>query len=329
MRLEYVEALWLLLLIPIIAAVSYFGFVGARRRLTRIVGTYAQETFHETFVFRRFLLTFLFILTVTFLVIALGDPRWGEESIEDERRGLEIVYLMDVSNSMLAEDVEPNRISRSRDVARAVQSRLPDSYTAVVTFKGDAGIISPMTEDTAAFELAMDYLSGAMVTTPGTNVESGLDAAISLFPPGTGRRKVILLFSDGQELAGDVRRLVRNLLEKEITVLSVVAGTEGGSHIPLGTGGVLRDAGGNPVIAGINVVAMNEIASETTGRVFYLNAPGIVGDLIGTLEELSGEGRSVVFRVAETERFRLFVVLALLSLIGSLIVETRRWGGAS
>lgn len=326
MTLEYAESLWLLLLLLLVGVVSYISFVGAKARLSRIVGSHAKDTFFDSFVFIRFMTTFSLLLALGFLIIALSDPRWGEESVEDERRGLEIVYLMDVSNSMLAEDIPPNRVSRSRDVARAVQNRLSGVFTSVVTFKGGASVVTPMTEDSVAFELAMDFLSGTLVTTPGTNLEAALETAVALFPDGTGRRKLIILFSDGQEMEGDVHKLVRELQEREMTVLSIISGTNEGALIPLADGGVLRDGSGNPVVAGVNGSVLSAIAEETGGRAWYLNDAGLVSSLSNTLNELSGADRSVVFRVVDTARFRLFLILALIALAGGMFIESRRRG---
>jgi len=123
MSVDYPEALWLLAFLPVIAVAAYFGYLRSRARLQSLVGTYIRDEFFEALVFKRFLSGFAFTLTLAFLVVALSDPHWGERSIEDERRGLEIVYLIDVSNSMRAEDILPNRITRSREVARAGQTR--------------------------------------------------------------------------------------------------------------------------------------------------------------------------------------------------------------
>jgi len=325
MSVDYPEALWLLAVLPVIAVAAYFGYLRSRARLQSLVGTYIRDEFFEALVFKRFLSGFAFTLTLAFLVVALSDPHWGERSIEDERRGLEIVYLIDVSNSMRAEDILPNRITRSREVARAVQSRIPDAYAAVIAFKGDVSVVSPMTEDSVAFELAMDYLSGPLVTTPGTDVERGLRSALELFPSGTNRRKVVLLFTDGQELTGDQRSLVREIVGADVAVVSIVAGTPAGALIPLSSGGVLRDQNGNPVIAGVDEAALAFLAEQTGGIVQRLDDTGVVGRLTEYLGGIAGSDRSVAFRVVGTARFRVFLILAVLSMAAGIWIEARRW----
>ncbi len=326
MRFEYGRALWLLLALVPLAGGAYLLYRRSLSNLTYLVGQHQRVAFMEALTFKRFVTGFLFHVALALGVVAIADPHWGEQSIEDERRGLEVVFLMDVSNSMLAEDVAPNRLARSREVARAVYARLSDMAAGVIAFKGDETVISPMTEDSVAFERAMDILSGALVSTAGTDIEAALRVAADSFPGRTERRKVVLLFTDGQEISGNYRGLFRNLRGLDVTVVTVATGTAAGSMIPLPTGGVLRDLDGNPVVAGVDLDGLETLAAETGGKHFSINDAAVVNQLTDYLEEVSAKGRSVVFRVRETPRYRLFVVLSVSMLVLSVLFEIRRWG---
>ena len=228
MSFGYADLLWYLLAVP--AGGVVLAFTGRRslRTIETMTGEYRGNEIVNTHVVRYFVLSVLFTGAIVSLVVALAEPEWGEETIEDERRGLDLVFLIDVSNSMLAEDIAPSRLSRTLNVARAIASRVPEAHTAVVAFKGAATTIVPMTEDRVSFELAMSNLSGGVLTAGGTNLTDGLSAALEAFPVGSPRHQIILLFSDGQESEDAVVSLSREIRRSDVSIIAIQTGTEDG-----------------------------------------------------------------------------------------------------
>ncbi len=325
MTFLYGNVLWLLAALPILGALLLFAGYRTRNTVSQFVGEHSRTEILNSLTVKGFVTAVLFTGAIAALIVALAGPQWGEIPVEDERRGLDVVFLMDVSNSMVAEDVPPSRLARSREVARSVVGRLDESYRAVVAFKGAATVVVPMTEDPVAFDLAMSNLSGALITTAGTNVRSGLDTALAAFPSGSPRQRAIVLFSDGEELQDAVDDELERLRSADIPVFGVLAGTPGGATIPTRSGGVLRDEEGRPVLVGANRATLEQLAAVSDGHVYDINNGTVAQDLATDLRELSGRGRDVVFREVSVERYHLFVLLAFVLFTGIVLVNHVPW----
>lgn len=319
------EFLWYLVGIPVIGVFLLISSLRTRRAVSALTTTRQEARVSAVLTVKTFVTAILFAGTLASLVLALAGPRWGEVSVEDERRGLELVFLFDVSNSMSAQDIQQSRLERSRETARSIVSRVPEAFVATVAFKGDAVPIVPMTEDDVAFELALSNLTGSLLTAPGTNIERGLNEALRAFPSGSGRYRAIILFSDGEQLEGSIDGVLEEIRLAEVPVIVVAAGTEGGAVIPTVDGGVVRDGSGNPVITRIDAEALDRIATSTNGSLYRLSDRSLVQEIVTELDRRSGVGRQVVFRRTRVERYHVFVLLALLFLVLLVLVHGVRW----
>lgn len=327
MSFFYPNYLWWLLALPVLGIVLIVSAVRGRSALSSLVGDYIREEVMNVLTVKSFITAVLYTVALASLVVAIAGPQWGEISVEDERRGLEIVFLVDVSNSMLVDDVVPSRLGRTREVIRAVVNQLPDAHRAIVVFKGGASVLVPMTDDPAAFELAVSNVSPSLVTNPGTELSEGLARAIEVFPGGTPRHPVIVLFSDGGHDEGLDSRVVDRVREARIPVHTVLAGTPAGGTIPTSDGGVLRDASGEPVIVGVMEERMRRLAQVTDGQFFFLTDGTTVSRLVTELEQTGGSGVSVLFRQVSVDRYHLFVLLTLVLVAVTILVRSVRWRG--
>ncbi|TVR66240.1 MAG: VWA domain-containing protein [Spirochaetaceae bacterium] len=327
MTFLYPQYLWFLLALPLLGVLLLFSVLRGRSAIATLVGGYARNDVMNILTIKSFVVTVLFSVALSSLIVAIAGPRWGEVSVEDERRGMEIVFLVDISNSMLVDDIAPSRLGRSREVIRAVAARLPEAHHAIVVFKGGASVLVPMTDDPAAFELAVSNLSPALVTAPGTELSGGLALAAETFPGGTPRHPVIVLFSDGGHEEGISGRVVERLRDASIPVYAVIAGTPAGGTIPTTDGGVLRDSAGDPVIVGIMEERMRRLAEATGGELYYLSEGTTGNRLAGDLEQIGGAGAGVLFRQVSVDRYHLFVLLALFLLTVMLLIQNIRWKG--
>jgi Ca-activated chloride channel family protein len=323
---EYPELLWYLISLPLGGVILLFAVRRSLRTIEEITGEYRRKEIHAINVVRYFVSGVLTFGAIASLIVALAEPVWGERSVEDERRGLELVFVIDVSNSMRAEDIDPSRLARARSVARSIAGRFPDAHKSVVIFKGAATVLVPMTEDPVSFDLAMNNLSGALITTAGTNIRDGLTAALDAFPPGSPRHRGILLFTDGEELLESVDAVVERIRREEIPIFAVQTGTEGGATIPLPSGGVLRDGDGEPVIAGVDSAVLRTLAAVSGGRFYRIADSGVTQSLVDDLEGATGVAQEILFRRTGENRYHLFVLLALVFLAGTVFVRSVPWG---
>lgn len=325
MTFLYPHVLLLLAGLPVLGLLLLFGAHRSRLIVARFVGEHRRSTVFNVLTVKNFVSGVLFSGVLGSLVLALAGPQWGNVSVEDERRGLDIVFLMDVSNSMVAEDIPPSRLSRSREVARSVAGRLSGEHHAVVAFKGAATVVVPMTEDPVAFDLAIGNLSGALITSAGTSVQSGISTALDAFPPGSPRHRAILLFSDGEELQDAVEDELERIRLSGIPVFAVVSGTRNGATIPTRDGGLIRDESGQPVIVRADRQTLERVVEVSGGGVYELSEANVAQQITSDLENLSGTGRDVVFREVSVDRYHVFVLIALILMTGIILVQNVRW----
>ena len=296
----------------------------AERDLRRIYGSRRRDV-HNVLLVKWFFSSLFLVLFVVFAVVASAGVTWGQRSIEEDRRGLDVVVAVDVSRSMLAADVRPSRMERSKELLRSMVQDLPDTRFAVVVFKGNAFTLVPMTEDRTAIESFIRSLGTALTSAGGTDVESGLRQALESFPDGSGRNRAIVLMTDGESLSGSAFQAAEDIGDEGIPVFTVVAGTEEGATVTLASGDLLTDNRGEPVITAARPDLLRELSSETKGRSYSMTEADVFSGLIRGLSEYRARRESEGFRLVAVERYQGFLLVALAFLALHIAVRVVRW----
>jgi Ca-activated chloride channel family protein len=184
----------------------------------------------------------LLVLAVALFGVALAGPRFGTTVREVERKGIDLVVALDVSQSMLAEDVAPNRLERARNEIKSLLGTLSGDRVGLVLFAGDGFVQCPLTTDYDAVRLFLDVAEPELIPTPGTDFEAAIDAALQAFRTGSrsdtlapateNRSKALLIVSDGENHAGDVDRLRERAGEAGLTVFAAGVGERDGTPVP-------------------------------------------------------------------------------------------------
>jgi Ca-activated chloride channel homolog len=259
------------------------------------------------------------------LAVAAAGPRWGVQSAEGRALSLNAVIAVDISRSMLAEDIEPNRLERARLLSRRLLREMPGDRFGLVVFAGRAYTLSPLTVDHSALELYIDALDPAMVSQGGSSIASALSQATDLVRGSQegGGDRVVMLLSDGEALEdeADVRAAVDRTTRAGVRVITVGFGTPRGATIPLideATGQVVGqrlDEYGDVVVTRLDESLLREIASRTGGSFIRIDDAAALNRLVGELRGLQrGEGDSTS-RLEPRERYAVFAVLGLLLLL--------------
>ncbi len=322
------ELLWLLLLAPL----TGWGVAWLLRRRRRAEHEWISGALQPRL--RRggparptWVLVGLSVWVVAACVAALARPRWGTIESQHERRGVDLVLVLDTSLSMAAPDVQPNRFFVAQALVRRLLEALPGHRFGLVQVEGISTVLIPLTEDTAAIELLVDALEPASAPVPGTLLAPALEHALTLFPEGDQRNRVVVLLSDGEDHGSPVAAIQRKLAESGVVVHALGIGTLRGSPIPLPgqPGEVKRDLQGQVVVTHLRPETLQSLASETGG--LYLEAPGATVDLsslIGEIRKLRGRVRSIEVKTAAADRFQLPLLAALLGTLGWLWLEPNR-----
>ncbi len=314
----------LLALIPL-ALLWRLTFLRGRRSLLALGGRWRFDALADVYLFKSFFSLLFLALFVVSAVMSLAGFRWGQKLVEERRTGQEVVILLDVSHSMLARDVAPSRLERSLQVARSVVEQSAQATFSVVVFKGDAVHLIPLTDDRYALDLFLRRAGTELLTSPGSDLEKGIDAAIAAFSDHPGRYRAILLFSDGESLSGNPVAAAGRAGRQGIPVFVASAGTEAGARIVLPGGEPVRDEEGRPVITRLDSDALERVAAVSGGTVVSLNAENPGKKLLQAVQGLQQEGVTLGFRREAREQDRLFVVLAAVFVCLYVLMRAVRW----
>ena len=262
------------------------------------------------------------------MALAVARPQWGELPAEETIRTRDLVVALDVSDSMLCPDLRPSRLVRSIETLIHLLPEIEGNRVAVVVFAGEAYALVPLTTDLGAVAVFLGGVQPGMVALPGSNLERAVGSSLDLLPE-EGEGRVLLLFTDGENLQGDVADATAALREAGVGMLGVVAGTEQGGPIPEidDSGGVhyKRDADGQPVVTRAHPEVLQEIADSVDGEVVPLSDPDVVREIAAAVERLRTREVEATRSVRRIERFPLFLAgAAVLLMVGFAVSPWRR-----
>ncbi|NJN94353.1 MAG: VWA domain-containing protein [Anaerolineales bacterium] len=270
-------------------------------------------------------------VALALVIVALARPRWGAQVEVVERRGVEIMVALDVSQSMLAEDLKPNRLARAKLEISELMDRLEGNEVGLVVFAGAAYIQFPLTADFSTARFFLEAAHPGMISRTSTNLADALKTALNGFNEERASQKVIILLTDGEstEFGDEVATLAQEAANEGIIIYAIGFGSPDGEPIPeydeLGTlTGYKKDRQGETVLTRLDETTLQEIALATGGRYFRASADGrevgFVGEAISDLQKGELESR---FETRGIERFQWFLGLAVLALIAGELIPDR------
>ncbi len=258
----------------------------------------------------------LVLLIVLGSIGALSGPRWGRGEIYRTYRGIEIIFCIDISNSMLAEDLGTARLVAVRDFVYRTLAEQPEALAGVVLFKGEGILTIPLTMDHHVIRDFTDAVSPALQTVPGTNIEKGLIASLKGFPPGSARRRMVFLLTDGETTGGDPRRVVPLLRETEASVWSFITGTAEGGEITLDSG--------ETRVSRADTSALVEITEQPECELFRLDDPRWMDLYLEKLSSLTEGSNRVTARQVTKERYYLLLLAVIAAFIGCSFIRIKK-----
>lgn len=273
--------------------------------------------------------TALWFAACALTLVALARPQWGIRWQEARQRGLDILVVLDTSNSMLAPDVNPNRLERAKRGVSDLLRKLEGDRIGLMAFAGSSFLVCPLTTDYAAFTMMLDDVGPGSIPRGGTAIAQALEAARDSFEQGGEADRVVVLITDGEDHEGDIDRAVGALAQARIRVFAIGVGTVGGELIPAGgaqDGPFLRDRAGTVVRTTLRERTLEKIAVATGGM--YVSSVGDdsgwqrVFDL-GISKLKRDESASKLVKVYE-DRFPWFLGAAVLVLSAEALIGERR-----
>ena len=218
---------------------------------------------------RRWLKRGLWLGTVMMIFTALARPQWGEEYREVKRRGIDLLFALDTSHSMLADDLSPNRLDRARMGILDFIDRLEGDRIGLVPFAGSAYALCPLTLDYDAFRESLQVVNTQMIPHQGTDLASAIREAERLFQENQNNQRILVLITDGEDLQGDVLDAAKKAHDQGMVIYTVGVGDPAGATIPVqyqnGRRDVMRDAKGEVVRTRLDETTLKKIAEISQG----------------------------------------------------------------
>jgi Ca-activated chloride channel family protein len=273
--------------------------------------------------------TVLWFVALTALIISLARPQWGSEVQEVEQQGIEVMVALDVSNSMLAQDVKPDRLSRAKLEIADLMTRLGGDEIGLVLFSGASFIQFPLTSDYATARTFLDYARPEVISNQGTNIGAAIRTAMSGFDYNRASQKVIVLITDGEDHEPDSLAVGRQAADQGIRLYTIGFGSPQGEPIPQYDDqgqviGYKKDQAGEVVLSRLDEATLQEIAQIGNGSYFRATADG--SELEALVSELNTLQKGELSSQIETwgiERFQGFLAVALIALIVIELIPDR------
>ena len=328
MRFANPHIFWLLSLIILLVIIFIYGIYIQRRRLRLFGNVQLLRTLMPNVSYIRPQLKFYIVaIALVLIIFALARPQVGSKLEKNNTTGIEVMMVLDVSNSMLATDVAPSRIENAKMMLSKLIDQMPDNKVGLIIFSGDAVVQLPMTSDNVSAKMFLSTISPKSVANPGTAVGTALDLAIKSF--GEENKDIgrsIILLTDGENHEDDAVAASKLALEKGIMVNVVGFGSPQGSPIPVqGTMSFWKDRDGNVVVSKLNETMCQQIAQAGDG--VYVRADNSNIALRTISKQLSqlqqGEIQSAVYS-DYADRFYIFVWIALFILVVEFFILSRQ-----
>lgn len=328
-RFAHPHMLWLLWAIPLLVVIFLLAWRLRKHRLARFGSLKTlDELMPEVSNGRVFLKFLLFVSAIFFLILAAARPQFGSKLLEEKSEGIEMMLVVDVSNSMLAEDFAPNRLERTKYAINKLFEGMKQDRVGLVVFAGEPKVQLPITSDYRMAKAFAQKIDPTLVSVQGTAVGKALEQALLSFSGETveeGRHsRVIILITDGENHEDDAIAVAERAAEMGIRIYTIGIGTPEGAPISIG-GDFIRDEKGEMVVSKLNEEMLQQIAEITDGLYVRSSLQSIgLEEIVQSIEAMEKTELSTVRFEEYNEQYPLLVAIALVLLLLEFLLLDRR-----
>jgi len=331
-RFAHPEYFYFLLVIPVF---TLFFIVARfnRRRSLRLFGDHSliSQLMPSVSTARPIIKFIIWMLALGFIITALAQPQFGSKLLTSKRKGVELIIALDVSNSMMAEDIKPNRLERAKRAIAKLTERLRDDKLGLIVFAGQAYVQLPITTDYVSAKLFLDAINTSIVPVQGTAIGAAIGMAAKSFSPNFGGSKAVIVITDGENHEDDAVGAAKKAFENKIVVHTIGMGLPQGAPIPVGGAGsrdFLKDKDNNIVVTKLDESMLTQIASTGGGSYIRANNSEVgLNNLFNEIEKMEKSELNSREYSEYNDQFPLFLSLALaLILLDFLILDRKnKW----
>lgn len=324
---------WVIWLLFTVGAFVIFFLVSRKiqkRRLNQFKSSETIKNLLPTLSKTRSTIKFaLWTLGLIFIILGGANLQFGDKKEEVQRAGIDLMLCLDVSKSMLAEDLKPNRLTRAKSAIRKIIDNLGSDRIGVIVFAGDAFLQLPLTNDHSAAELFINGINTGIIPVPGTNIASALELAERSFPKNSPTNKAIVVITDGEEHDGKAVEIAEELNKDGIKVFSIGLGSAKGTTIPdFKNGrriGVKKDQNGSTVITRLNEPALVAIA-DAGGGTYVRGSNQNLGlqTMLAKISEIEKTEYDAKEYTSYSSRYQWFLAIGIIFLLLDLLIFKRK-----
>ncbi|MGZ3864364.1 MAG: VWA domain-containing protein [Bacteroidia bacterium] len=332
-RFEHIEYLWALTAIPLMIVI-YIVVMSVKKRRLQKLGDFnlLLNMMPDVSITKQTVKFVFYSIALFFLILGIANLQTGSKMQEVKREGADIMVCLDVSNSMLAEDLKPNRLERAKLAIEKMIDKLEGDRLGIIVFAGEAYTQLPITTDYGSAKLFLNAISPNMIPTQGTDISVAIDKAMESFGADLGKNKAIVIITDGEDHQEEAIKKAEEAEKKDITIHTIGIGSDAGVPIPIYNNGIpagyKKDKEGNTVVTRLNEKLLQEIAGAANGvYVKASNADVGLGAVLDKIAELDKKQIESKRYTDYEDQFQWFVGASLLFLLIEFLIGERisRW----
>ena len=317
LRFEDPIFLWLLCILPVLILIRLIGWKRRHAKLKKLGDPELLKQLMPGISKYRPTVKFCLMLSaLALLIVMLARPQMGSKISHDKRQGIETIICLDISNSMLAEDVVPSRLDKSKMLVENLVDNFTNDKIGLIVFAGDAFVQLPITSDYVSAKMFLQNITPGLIQTQGTNIADAIDLASKSFTQQNNVGRAIVVITDGENHEPGATEAAAAAKKKGINVFILGIGNTTGAPIPMGDGGYLKDHSGNTVMTALNENMCKELAQAGSGQYIHVDntsdAEKTLNDDLAKLQK--GDTSSVIYSEYD-EQFQAVGILVILLLI--------------
>ena len=326
-RFEDPIYLYLLVLIPILALIRFISYRNQKKRLRKFGDiTLLKGLMPDVSRLRPSVKFWILQGALALLIVMLARPQLGTKISHEKRVGIETIIVMDISNSMRAEDIVPSRLDRSKMMVENLVDHFSNDKIGLIVFAGDAFVQLPITSDHVSAKMFLSSIDPSMIATQGTDIARAIDMATHSFTQEEGIGKAIVVITDGEDHEGGAVESAKAAKDNGMRVYVLGVGSVNGAPVPIpGTGDYMKDNAGNTVMSALNEDMCKEVAQAGGGAYIHVeNNRAAQEQLDNELDKLSKKETTSTMYSEFDEQFQAFGILALILLILEICIFDRK-----
>jgi Ca-activated chloride channel family protein len=323
------DFLYLLLLLPVMLILYIISSV-RRKRSIRKLGDQklVSELLPELSEIRPLVKFMLMMIVIISAIIALARPQFGSKIEDVKKEGVEVIIALDVSNSMLAEDIQPNRLTRAKQAISRLVDNLGNDKIGLIVFAGDAYTQIPVTTDYVSAKMFLSSIGPEMVPKQGTAIGAAISLGIRSFTPGENKSKALIIITDGENHEDDPVSVAEEASKAGIVIHTIGIGSEQGVPVPVASGNrrdFMKDRDGNTVITRLNEDILRNVAISGNGNYVRASNSNIgLEEIYGEIRKMKQEELESTVYTEYNDQFQIFTAIAAFLLILEFLIMDRK-----